>query len=204
MSKIPDVAEPPLAFQVRAWDRRLPTTLWSLNAKPLKRNGARGQLRATGRHARGSTVDRQAVHCEAYQTRQGRQAAASAVGQGLYVRRVLGEQHRGRGGLPPRGPCPRTRTGIRDCRVPSSVSGQRECASPPCSISIARSQSRAATWSASPTPTVSRCCGRSQPCPTTTVSASGPTSPKGDLDAHHGQPRPSSPQPDYTLLGPAP
>ena len=22
-----------------------------------------------------------------------------------------------------------------------------------------------------------------------------------DLDAHHGQPRPSSPQPDYTLLG---
>jgi Transposase IS116/IS110/IS902 family len=25
-----------------------------------------------------------------------------------------------------------------------------------------------------------------------------------DLDAHHGQPRPSSPQPDYTLLGTAP
>src|SRR5664279_6540335 len=26
----------------------------------------------------------------------------------------------------------------------------------------------------------------------------------GDLDAHHGQPRPSSRQPDYTLLGPTP
>jgi hypothetical protein len=54
VSKIPDVAEPPLAFRVWAWDRHLPTTLWSLNAKPLKRNGARGQLRATARHARGA------------------------------------------------------------------------------------------------------------------------------------------------------